>query len=277
MFSCNQLDGTKEEKSAIDNTAKNINYTVNRHELLKNFMSWYKYTYDNIRLSDDFVGLDTDSTIIKKSTFLHRLATGKFIPIKVMKRDDVNYYKLYKSSSADADIERTLKEMASTAITYYAMEGKEIPAFDFFDLNGNEYNNTNTRGKIIVLKCWFIRCVACVKEFPELNKLVDKYKSRNDIAFISLAWETKQQLTAFLKTKEFKYAVVPDKDQKYMQEQWNVTTYPTHILINKTGTIVKVVNTVNDLVPYIDKEASKTSLQTKQTHDPVEDLTTCMP
>lgn len=260
MFSCNNVYSFKEGKATINNTTANINYTVNPEELLKSFMSWYKYTYTNIKLSDDFVGLDTDSIIIKKSDFLHRLATGKFVPIKVMKRDSVSYYKLYKLANPNSDIERTVKEMALTETSYYAMEGKELPAYDFIDLNGKTYNNTNTKGKIVILKCWFIHCTACVKEFPELNKLVERYKNRNDMQFISLAWESKQQLTSFLKTKEFKYAVVPNKDEKYMREQLNVTIYPTHILIDKDGKIVKVVNAISDLVPYIDKQANKTSL-----------------
>lgn len=260
MFSCNNVDSSKEGKPASSNTTANINYTVNREELLKSFMIWYKYTYNNIKLSDDFVGLDTDSSIIKKSDFLQRLATGKFVPIKIMVRNDVNYYKLYKLPIANSDIETTIRQMALTETSYYAMEGKELPAYNFIDLDGKEYNNTNTKGKILVLKFWFIRCVACVKEFPELNTLVEKYKNRNDIQFISLAWESKQQLTSFLKTKDFKYAVVPDKDEKYMREQLNVTIYPTHILIDKNGKIVKVVNDISDLVPYIDKEANKASL-----------------
>jgi peroxiredoxin len=121
-------------------------------------------------------------------------------------------------------------------------------------------NGLRTKGKIVILKCWFIRCMACVKEFPELNKVVEKYNKRNDMQFISLAWDSKIQLTSFLKTKEFKYAVVPAKDEKYMREQLNVTTYPTHILIDKNGKVVKVVNDISDLVPYIDKQGNKASL-----------------
>jgi thiol-disulfide isomerase/thioredoxin len=257
IFSCNNVDSFNEGKSASTNTTDNIDYIVNREEVLKSFMSWYKYTYNNIKLSDDFAGLDIDSSIIKKADFLHRLATGKFVPIKVMKRDNVNYYRLYKLTNPNSDIEGTVKEMALTESSYYALEGIELPAYNFIDLDGKEYNNTNTKGKIVVLKCWFIHCVACVKEFPELNKLVKRYKIRNDIQFVSLAWESKQQLTSFLKSNEFLYVVVPNTDEKYMREQLHVTSYPTHILIDKNGKVVKVVNAISDLVPYIDKEANK--------------------
>jgi hypothetical protein len=32
--------------------------------------------------------------------------------------------------------------------------------------------------KIVVIKCWYIHCAACIKEFPEVNNLVRKYKDR---------------------------------------------------------------------------------------------------
>ncbi len=66
MFSYSNVDSAKEGERASSNTTAYINYTVNPEELLKSFMSWYKYTYNNIKLSDDFVGLDTNSSIIKK-------------------------------------------------------------------------------------------------------------------------------------------------------------------------------------------------------------------
>jgi cytochrome oxidase Cu insertion factor (SCO1/SenC/PrrC family) len=90
------------------------------------------------------------------------------------------------------------------------MEGTKMSEFNFIDLNGKNYDKSSTKGKIVVLKCWFIHCVACVKEFPELNKLVDENKNRNDILFISLAMDSKQDLIKFLKTKEFKYNVIPE-------------------------------------------------------------------
>ncbi len=142
MFCCTNVDSFKEGEATINKTTANINYAVNTEELLKTFIIWYNYTYNNIKLSDDFVGLNADSIIIKKSDFLHQLATGKFVPIKVIKRDNTNYYKLYKLKNPDPNIVRTVTEMALTETSYYAMEEKELPAYDFIDLNGKSYSNT---------------------------------------------------------------------------------------------------------------------------------------
>jgi thiol-disulfide isomerase/thioredoxin len=54
---------------------------------------------------------------------------------------------------------------------------RQIPDFSFKDLNGN-YKYESMKGKIVVIKCWYIHCAACIKEFPEVNNLVRKYKDR---------------------------------------------------------------------------------------------------
>jgi thiol-disulfide isomerase/thioredoxin len=266
MFSCNSGESSRPikerniqvEKAAVINTEEDKHYTLDPDVLLKDFMTWYTYTYNNVKLSDDFIGLNTDSVVIEKGDFLHQLATGKFIAIKTMVQHQVPYYKLYKFNSPNADIKGTIKQMALTAIAYYEMEGKELPPFDFTDLNGRRYNKMSTKGKIIIVKCWFIHCVPCVKEFPELNKLVGQYRDRSDMLFVSLARDSKQDLIPFLRTKTFKYAVVPDKE-KYMSEELKITEYPTHILVDKSGKIVKVVNTISELAPLIKKQIEKTS------------------
>ena len=42
-------------------------------------------------------------------------------------------------------------------------EGQAFPSFNMLDLKGKRYDNQNTRGKILVLKTWFIRYHACVE------------------------------------------------------------------------------------------------------------------
>ena len=72
---------------------------------------------------------------------------------------------------------------------------------------------------------------------------------------ISLAIDKKDNLIKFLKTKKFKYAVVPEM-KNFMSSDLTITQYPTHLLIDKTGKIVKVVNRIEELVPFLEK-ASK--------------------
>ena len=91
---------------------------------------------------------------------------------------------------------------------------------------------------------------------PALNKLVNQYKDRKDILFVSIAFDSKEALSVFLKKKTFIYAVVPDQ-KAYMDDVLKINMYPTHFIVNKKGIIVKAVNDEKALSLALQKEASK--------------------
>lgn len=263
ISSCKNTDTNKQTDKKQINQIKSQQIEVsntNPQQILKNWQTWYNYTYYNIHLAQDFAALDTNAHSINKFLFLERLASGKFIPLQMMtgSGNALPVYKLYNFNEKP-DIESTIQQIALHEITNYNMEGKELPNFNFTDLSSLRYNKFTTKGKIIVFKCWFIHCMACVQEFPELNKLVDQYKQDSNIIFVSLALDNKKDLVSFLKDKQFNYAVVPDCE-KYISDSLNIQEYPTHILINKNGKIVKVVNSVYDLIPVLRKEVQKENI-----------------
>lgn len=185
--------------------------------------------------------------------------TGNVVAFKTKLLNGKPVYQLFKLDSRDESIKATIKQMASIEMKNYQMEGMEIPAFKFTDLNGKVYDKSSVKGKIVVLKCWFIHCVACVREFPELNKLVKENQGRSDILFISLAIDSRQDLKKFLKTKEFKYAAVPGMGN-YIVDKLNINEYPTHLLIDRNGKIIKVVNEISELIPFLKRESNKNNL-----------------
>lgn len=247
---------TQNDPSTGNEALLNEKFNIIPGIILKDYTTWYNYTYNNVRLSQDFVGLDTDSTKIDKTIFLNKLMTDKVVAFKIRLLQGCPVYKLYKVNSNNKNITSTIGQLASIEMKNYKMEGEQIPKFNFTDLSGNEYNETSTKGKILLLKCWFIHCTACVQEFPECNKLVDDYKDRNDVLFISLVSDTKNDLKKFLNTRLFKYAVIPQMDN-YMTNKLNINMYPTHLLIDRTGKIVKVTNSVEELEPFLKREIEK--------------------
>ena len=260
FLSCNnkntiQLATIQNETGSTDEILSNKKFTIIPDSILKDFTTWYNFTCRNVKLSQNFIGLDIDSVKIDKTTFLNKLLTEKVVAFKIKLLQDEPVYKLYKLNSNDHRIKSTIGQLASIEMKHYKMEGQQIPAFNFTDLNGNNYNTISTKGKILVLKCWFIHCTSCVQEFPECNSIVDEYSAKSDVLFISLATDTKNDLEKFLKTKAFKYAVIPVMDN-YISKL-NISMYPTHLLIGRTGKIIKVVNSIEELKPFLKKEIEK--------------------
>lgn len=227
-------------------------------KLEKSFSDWWKYHNKNIQLSCDFVAIDNSEKRITKQAFLEKLNSGEFIPIKLASPDSV-CYKLYKlEKSSDKTIPDVIKYAGAEALKNFKMEGSPFPTFSFKDLKGIDYNSQNLKGKILVVKCWFIACPPCIEEFPLLNELVEKYRSRNDVVFLGLAFDQKKALDPFLQKNPFKYAVIPD--QKVFEfNTLDVKSYPTHIIVDQKGIIRKVVNSAEEMIVALDKIANRSA------------------
>ncbi|MDW8850979.1 TlpA disulfide reductase family protein [Flavobacterium sp. MMLR14_040] len=224
-------------------------------QIQKNFNDWSAYQSKKILLSRDFVALDILSKEISKESFLDQLANGNFIPIRLKSDDSIYYYKLFKiQPKSDTSIKATINQIGFDAYKNYKMEGTAFPDFSFKDLNGNIVSNESMKGKIIVIKCWYIHCTPCIREFPQVNKLTEEYKDRKDILFISLAEDSPEQLKAFLARKPLSYSVIPDM-KVYMNESLQLNSFPTHFILNKQGLISKVLPNFESLEVALAKES----------------------
>lgn len=230
---------------------------VNPIAIQSNFRDWSTYQYRKIMLSRDFVALDVNSKEITKSAFLKELLEGNTIPIRLQSNDSIFQYKLFKIlPQSDSSIKATIGQIAFDEDKNDGMKGKAFPKFEFKDLEGNLVSNESMKGKIVVIKCWYIHCAACVKEFPDVNKLVEQYKDRKDIQFVSLAEDTPEQLKAFLAKKPLSYSVIPNM-KNYMNETLLLNTFPTHFIIDKEGKIAKALPNYESLEVALEIESKK--------------------
>jgi len=215
---------------------------IKPEDILKNDHSFTSYISQTLSmLTENYTAYDTNDKEISKLDFLKQVNTGQYLYVLLNSTNNKRYLKLYKLNGA--------KELSYGQIIYaymrgtydgYLKVGKKIPAFNFTDINGNHYTNKNTKGKILVIKCWFIRCDACVAEMPELNKLVQQYKNRKDILFISIAPDPTDKIKEFFTKTHFDYANVGDQ-KTFINDDLKTTEFPTHFIINKQGVIVNVV------------------------------------
>ncbi|MBF4507366.1 TlpA family protein disulfide reductase [Flavobacterium sp. JLP] len=231
------------------------NPEVDPIQIQKSYTEWSVYQNKKIMLSRDFTALDSSSKEISKEAFLDQLANGNFIPIRLKTDNSTFYYKLFKIlPKTDTSIKATINQIGFDAYKNYKMEGIVFPKFSFKDLNGNLVTNESMKGKIIVIKCWYIHCTPCIKEFPQVNKLVEEYKDRKDIVFMSLAEDSPEQLKTFLARKPLSYSVVPDM-KEYMNESLQLNSFPTHFILNKEGLIAKVLPNFESLEVALTKES----------------------
>ena len=132
-------------------------------------------------------------------------------------------------------------------------EATPAPAFSVTSLDGEAFESRSLRGKVVVLNFWFIGCAPCRVEIPSLNKLVDEFDQR-DVVFIAFATDNEAPLRSFLEESPFKYEIIPAAHETI--SKFNVSTYPTHIIIDQNGNVDTVLfgggeNRHEDLQPLI--------------------------
>ncbi|WP_233635697.1 TlpA family protein disulfide reductase [Hymenobacter setariae] len=218
----------------------------------KDFDTWYHYTYYHLLLSRDFQARDTLGQPLAKRAFLDQLATGKVLALVNGTDQQLPIYQLCAFPAGhDPAIRATSQQLAAEALSSYKREGQVLPDFNFVDLNGVTYTKASTKGKLVVLKFWYIGCVACVEEFPAINAQVAKYQ-RSDVLFVSLAMNKPQDLRKFLQDREVKFAVVPTS-KAYLVDTLQVLQYPTHFILGRDGKIVKATTRASDLAVALQK------------------------
>lgn len=119
--------------------------------------------------------------------------------------------------------------------------GRRPPEFELTDLNGNFWSLGNLKNKVVVLKFWFRACPPCIKEIPDLNRLVNDYGS--EVVFLGAALDSKEECEKFLRARSFNYNVIPDALS--FARSYNVPGYPTHVVIGRDGKVEVVYKGVN--------------------------------
>ncbi len=194
-----------------------------------------------LNLSAAFTAFDSSGKEISKPTFLQRVATGNYLPLRLSSDTGSYYYKLYPIQSRIDDFTKyTLMGMGSETYKQYLWEGKELPEINFKSLDGKVYNSETMKGKTVLFDFWFIGCTYCVQEMPRLNRLADSLKDKN-ILFASIAFDPADSLRKFLKKTDFHFDVISDTTY-FLNKTLGVRAYPTKVIVGKDGKIIKIID-----------------------------------
>lgn len=135
------------------------------------------------------------------------------------------------------------------------LKGCDAIDFSTYDIDDNELIFSELEGKVIVLNFWFTTCMPCLKEIPELNKLVDN-NDTDEVVFIAFARDDKEKLLKFFnKFGDFKYSIVPESYA--IADAYRVVAWPQSMVIDRDGKVYKswagLGKGANELMPNIQK------------------------
>ena len=147
-----------------------------------------------------------------------------------------------------------MKSMYAEAVAYYeknekryqnasAVEpGKLAPDFTVKKLDGSDFTLSSLRGKYVVLDFWGSWCGWCIKGFPEMKKMYEKYKNKLEIVGVDCR-DTEARWKAAVKKHQLPWINVTSMTNKNedLVSTFNVNGFPTKVILSPEGKIVRAV------------------------------------
>ena len=119
-------------------------------------------------------------------------------------------------------------------------DGKLAPDFTLKSIDGTDLSLSSLRGKYVILDFWGSWCGWCIKGFPEMKKYYQKYSDRLEILGVDCN-DTEEKWKAAVEKHELKWKHVFNPQDSDLPARYAVSGYPTKIIIDPDGKIVKTV------------------------------------
>lgn len=116
----------------------------------------------------------------------------------------------------------------------------QAPEFTLLTLDGDTIKSSEYADKVIILDFWATWCGPCIKQFPLIEKLYNKNKGNDDIAFFIVNSQTRgdthEKALKFINKSEYNLPFVNDiKSLAY--KKFDVSALPHLIIIDKKGMV----------------------------------------
>ena len=133
--------------------------------------------------------------------------------------------------------------------------GDVVPNFYLEDINGQNVNLSDFKGKVVLLNFWGTYCVPCIKSIPEKNKIVDELKQVN-FALVNICINNNiSNWKEIVKDNKFEgiHLICKGNWKDILSLKYQISGVPHYTLIDKKGQLLK--NNLKDSIEYYIKKS----------------------
>jgi thiol-disulfide isomerase/thioredoxin len=123
--------------------------------------------------------------------------------------------------------------------------------FKLQNLAGEPVTLLGLKNKVVVLDFWATWCAPCKASFPDMQKLVDKYKDDTMVVFLFIdVWESKDPkkvkeiVVNYMKDNKYSFNVLFDEKEVVVND-YKIRSIPSKFVIDKKGNIVFISDDTN--------------------------------
>ncbi len=124
-------------------------------------------------------------------------------------------------------------------ITKKLTTGSPAATFSLKDKEGKTVTLADLKGKYVMIDFWATWCQPCLAEVPHAEKLEEEFSK--DVTFVYVCMSSKEDKWKEMvaeKPSEQVHLFAEKEAQAKMQEDYQVTFYPTYILLDREGKII---------------------------------------
>ena len=178
--------------------------------------------------------LDSDERVSHREA-AEKLATGLSTGIE----DEL--FVLTKQETDGADMPMTFAD-AEAELLYSlqsTMVGSLVSDVSARRLDGSEDSLADYAGRVVLVDFWATWCGPCKEAFPKLRTLVDQLPSEHfRVIGVNVDAEI-ETVTEYLASEPLAWTVWYVGDESELVRKWHITGYPTYVLINHKGRVLK--------------------------------------
>jgi thiol-disulfide isomerase/thioredoxin len=183
---------------------------------------------------------DKMAEMVKRAYAMKEGEAGGFDKLSAAKQKN---YDETLTQANQSRIDKLRKDVAASRVN------KQSVDFTLNNLDGKPVSLSSLKGKVVVIDFWATWCGPCKASFPYLQKVYDKYKDNQKVAFLAVdTWERVKGLPAtienakkFLTDNKYTFPVLIDEiSGTKLSDKYEVTGIPTKFIVDKKGDVAFV-------------------------------------
>ena len=146
----------------------------------------------------------------------------------------MNKYSTYETME---EITNEYKNFTTKNAKEGIMEGDIAKNFVCQTKQGEEFDLSKQKGKVVLINMWATWCPPCVAEMPAFEKLNNEL-DENKFTMLAISNENKNVIDEFIDENKYTFPIGYDENTSIMTD-YEVISIPLTLIINQEGIIVK--------------------------------------